>query len=192
MAKVGLAYMVCAPIVEDLENKTVTYNEGMVMSKAIKSDVKIDINDAKLFGDNMMIEQIKAFKGGTLSLNGDEFSNAVKALILGHKITSISGPPAGEMLTAFGDDDGKFVGVGFYSDVIRGGVYKYRAVWMRKVKFGEPGDTSETKGESINFKTPTIEGSISRDVTGAWKNEATFDKEADAIAWLNQQAQIQG
>lgn len=39
---------------------------------------------------------------------------------------------------------------------------KYKYFWLYKVKFGIPATNLATKGESITFSTPTIEGTIMR------------------------------
>jgi len=192
MAKIGLKYIVCAEVEETGKGKAakVAYKKGLVMGKAIKVDLKVDINDAKLYGDDMVAENKKEFKGGTLSVNTDDLSYEVISLLLGHEKETIIEPEAVEMLTAKGDDDGAYVGVGFYSTVVRGGVKKFRAIWLRKNKFGIPGESLETKGENINFQTPTIEGTVMQDITGIWKQEAIFEKEESAVEWLNEHANI--
>lgn len=187
MAQIGLKYLICAPITET--PTAVSYADGLVMSYAIKTDLSIEINEANLYGDDRIVESIKEFKSGKVSLNGDHLSYEVLALILGHKLETIT-PGNGQKMTAKGDDDGKPVGVGFYSTTIKDGKRKFRAIWLRKVKFGIPNESLETKGDSINFQTPTIEGTISTDILGVWKEEATFAQEADARTWLNTQAHI--
>ena len=187
MAQIGLKYLICAPITE--ANNEVIYSDGLVMSYAIKTDLSIDINDANLYGDDRIVESIKEFKSGKLTLNGDHLDYEVLSLILGHKVETVT-PGGGKKMTAKGDDDGKPVGVGFYSTTIKDGKRKYRAIWLRKVKFGIPNESLETKGDNINFQTPSIEGTISTDILGIWKEEATFEKESDARAWLNEQADI--
>ena len=187
MAQIGLKFLVCAPITETPTK--VSYSDGLVISYAIKTDLSIDINDAKLYGDDRIIESIKEFKSGKLTLNGDHLSYEVLALILGHKVEPIT-PGGGTKLTAKGDDDGNPVGVGFYSTTIKDSKRRYRAIWLHKVKFGIPNESLETKGDSIAFQTPTIEGTILTDILGIWKEEATFDTEAAARAWLNTQADI--
>jgi len=188
MAQIGLQYFICAPVTET--KTAVNYTSGMVMSYAIKVDLSIEINEGKLYGDNRIIENLKEFKGGKITLNGDHLSYEVLLLILGHKLETITG--GGQKLTAKGDDEGEYVGVGFYSTAIRDGVKKYRAIWLHKVKFGIPNESLETKGDSINFQTPTIEGSILTDVLGVWKEEATFATEAAAKAWLDNLADMEG
>lgn len=188
MAQIGLQYLICAPVTET--KTAVTFKGGMVMSYAIKVDLSIEINEGKLYGDNRVIENIKEFKSGKVTLNGDHLSYEVLSLILGHKLEQLQS--GGQKLTAKGDDEGKYVGVGFYSTAIKDGVKKYRAIWLHKVKFGIPNESLETKGDSINFQTPSIEGTILTDVLGVWKEEATFATEAAAKAWLDELADIDG
>ena len=189
MAQIGLKYLICAPITETADS--VSHSDGLVMSYAIKTDLSIEINDAQLYGDDRIVESIKEFKSGKLTLNGDHLEYEVLALILGHKVEALT-TGDGKKLTAKGDDDGKPVGVGFYSTTIKDGKRRYRAIWLHKVKFGIPNESLETKGDSINFQTPTIEGTILTDILGVWKEEATFENEPDAKGWLNEQADIDG
>ena len=39
---------------------------------------------------------------------------------------------------------------------------RYRYFWLYRVLFGIPGTTLKTKGDSVEFQTPSIEGTISR------------------------------
>lgn len=189
MAQIGLKYLICAPITETAAS--VSYANGLVMSSAIKADISIEINEGTLYGDDRIIENIKEFKAGKVTLNGDHLSYEVLALLLGHKVESIT-QGNGTKLIAKGDDDGAFVGVGFYATTIKEGVRKYRAIWLHKVKFGIPNESLETKGDAINFQTPTIEGTVLTDILGIWKEEALFDTEAGAKEWLDIQADIGG
>lgn len=187
MAQIGLQYLICAPIKET--GTAVSYSDGIVMSYAIKADISIELNEAKLSADNRIVENIKEFKAGKLVLNGDHLSYSTLALILGHKVTQL--PDGGETLIAKGDDDGKFVGVGFYATSIKDGIKKYRAIWLHKIKFGIPNESLETKGDGgIKFQTPTIEGTVLTDVSGVWKEEGIFASEMEARTWLNEKAGI--
>jgi phi13 family phage major tail protein len=56
---------------------------------------------------------------------------------------------------------------------------RYRYFWVYRVKFGVPSTNLQTKGDSITFNTPSIEGTIMRrnklDAKGKhpWKAEVT-------------------
>ena len=74
------------------------------------------------------------------------------------------------------EDGGKPVAIGFRAKKSNG---KYRYFWLYRVKFGIPSTSLATKGDSITFSTPTIEGTVLRrnkpDGSGKhpWKAEAT-------------------
>ena len=68
----------------------------------------------------------------------------------------------------------------------RNNITAYRAIFLNQVKFGEPSDENQTKGESVEFQTPTISGQMMMDDLGNWKQEHTFETEAEAIAWLDE------
>ena len=74
------------------------------------------------------------------------------------------------------DDIGPAVAIGFRAKKANG---KYKYYWLYRVKFGIPATNLATKGDSITFSTPTIEGTILRrnklDGNGKhpWKAEVT-------------------
>ena len=65
-------------------------------------------------------------------------------------------------------------------------VSKWRAIVLTKVKFAVPSDAANTQGETIEWQTPEISGTIMRDDSAkhAWKKEATFTSEAQAEAYI--------
>lgn len=187
MAKIGLKYPVAAPMKEDGK----TYEEGFVIAKAIKVSVTANNNDVKLYADDGIAESDKSFKDGTLSLNVDDLTQSAYAKMLGHSFTEASADgktPA--LVTASVSDISPFLGIGFYGEVIRDSRPSYLAKWLRKVKFVEPNDETDTKGETVAFQTPTIEGTVFQGDDGVWKEQAEFATEEEAVAWLNQKAGI--
>lgn len=189
MAQIGLKYLICSKLTET-ETDT-TYAEGRIMAYAIKADMNIEVNEGVLRGDDRIIENVKEFKSGKLTLNGDHLDYETRALILGHTLTTIESG-TNKKMTSKGSDDGAFVGVGFYATSIKNNIRGFRAIWLTKVKFGVPSESMETRGETINFQTPTIEGTILTNVLDVWKEEATFPTEAEAKTWLNTMASIGG
>ena len=174
MAKIGLKYPV-------YKGET---TQG-VIGKAIQADISIEVNDVKLYADDAIAESDKSFSGGTLTLGIDDLSDEVYATLLGHEVNPVTGE-----ITAAGGDDGPYVGIGFYGAKKVGGVRKYRAIWLPKVQFAEPNDENATKGENVEFRTPSLEGTIMVDDNGDWKKENTFDTEDEAKAYLEEKAGI--
>jgi phi13 family phage major tail protein len=166
MAKIGLKYPVY---------KTAT-SQG-VIGKAIQADISISVNDVKLYADDGIAESDKSFQSGTITLGVDDLSDTIQTAFLGHAASE------GE-LTAAGTDSNPYVSIGFYGVKMVAGVRKYRAIWLPKVQFAEPSDTNATKGDTIAFATPVLEGTIMLDDSGNWKKEKTFNTEVEAIAYL--------
>lgn len=173
MAKIGLKY----PVYKGAEKKG-------VIGKAIQADISITINDVKLYADDVVAESDKSFQSGTITLGLDDLSDDIQTEFLGHTKDT-----EGE-ITAKGTDDSPYVGIGFYGVKKVNGIRKYRAIWLPKVQFGEPNDTNSTKGETVTFNTPVIEGTIMLDDNGDWKKEQTFDTEAEAKSYLEGKAGI--
>jgi len=80
------------------------------------------------------------------------------------------------VLVSASESDGGPVAIGFRALKPNG---KYRYFWLYRVKFGVPSTNLQTKGDSITFQTPSIEGVVLRrnkkDDKGRhpWKVEAT-------------------
>ena len=187
MAKVGLKYPVAAPLKEDG-----TYDAGYVIAKAIKANVTANSNDVKLYADDGVAESDKSFKDGSISLNVDDLTLKVYADMLGHAYTA-AGTGANatpEKVVASVNDIAPFLGVGFYGEIRRNNKPLYLAKWLKKVQFSEPNDETETKGETTNFQTPTIEGTVFQASDGTWKEQAGFATEEAAVEWLNEKAGI--
>lgn len=184
MARIGLKYPVVAVATES--GTSITYASGALMAKAIMASIKINQSNVKLYADDVLAELDKSFIDGTLSFGADDLTDAMKVLLLGYtegaEVDAIIGSKEMSAGTA---TVAPFVGFGFYAKRIKSGVASWRAIWLKKVHFSEPADELKTKGESVEFQTPTLEGTIMVACDGNWKEEATFSSEANAIAWLN-------
>jgi hypothetical protein len=64
------------------------------------------------------------------------------------------------------------------------GVKKYKVEFLHKVKFSEPSEENQTKGESMEFSTGTLEGVVHQLENGDWSKAKTFTDKAAAIAYL--------
>lgn len=187
MAKVGLKYPVAAPLKEDG-----TYDEGYVIAKAIKASVTTNNNDVILYADDGEAESDKSFKNGTISLNVDDLTQKTYADMLGHKYTAAGTEENAEPETvvASAGDIAPYLGIGFYGEIRRNNKPSFMAKWLKKTQFAEPNDETDTKGETVTFQTPTIEGTVFKMEDGTWKEQAEFATEAEARAWLNKKAGI--
>ena len=169
MATIGLDMLHFAKITED-ENSEETYGTPEKLAKAISADLSVELVEAILYADDGIAEIVKEFGNGTLSLGIDDIGSAVASTLTGATIDS-----NGVVISA-SEDGGEPVAIGFRAKKANG---KYKYFWLYKVKFGIPATNLATKGESITFSTPTIEGTIMRrnKVDGRnkhpWKAEVT-------------------
>ena len=183
MATIGLDKLYYAPITED-SNGNETYGTPVQLAKAISADLSIELNEATLFADDGQAEAVKEFKSGTLSLGVDEIGNDAAAALVGARVD------ANGVLISSGEDVSNYVAIGFRAKKSNG---KYKYYWLYRVLFGVPATNLATKGDSITFSTPTIEGTILQrnkvDVANKhlWKAEVTENESNTAIinAWYD-------
>lgn len=183
MATIGLDKLYYASITED-SNGNETYGTPVQLAKAISADLSIELNEATLYADDGQAEAVKEFKSGTLSLGVDEIGNEAAAALVGARVD------ANGVLISSGEDVSNSVAIGFRAKKANG---KYKYYWLYRVLFGIPATNLATKGDSITFSTPTIEGTILQrnKVDHAnkhlWKAEVTESNDNASIinAWYN-------
>jgi len=189
MVKIGLKYPVYALATETAS--AISYANGAVLGKGIKADIKINSNDVKLFADDGLAEIDRSFKDGSITVDTDDLTDAVKIALLGNvEGATVDASIGTKEISALGNVTPGYVGFGFYGKKIVAGVTRWRAIWLKKVQFTEPDDNNKTKGESPEFQTPTLEGAIMVAADGKWKEEGTFSTEANAKLWLEGKATI--
>ncbi len=181
MATIGLDKPYFSLITEDANGQE-TYGDPEVMAKAIQADLTANISTATLYADDGTDETVVEFVNGTLSMGLNDLVSTVAAKLLGARVDN-----NGALVTST-EDVAPYVAVGFRARKANG---KYRYFWLYRVKFGVPSTNLATKGESITFQTPTIEGTVMRrnkpDTQGKhpWKTEVTEGDANVTAATLN-------
>ena len=176
MAKIGLQNFLYGILTET--GGTATYGTATKPAKAISCSVSISSNDAKLFADDGLAESDTSFQSGTVSLTIDDDDQTTMATLLGHAESD------GVMIRK-SSDVAPYVGLGRIITKMVAGSYKYKVEFLSKVKFSEPSQDDNTKGESLEFGTTTIEGIISTLADGTWSKTKTFSSISDAKTYLN-------
>jgi phi13 family phage major tail protein len=174
MATIGLDRLYYAPITEAAQTGEETYGTPVMLAKAISAELSIELAEATLYADDGAAEVVKEFKSGTLTLGVDGIGRAVAAALTGSTVDENG------VLISASEDGGAPVAVGFRAKKANG---HYRYFWLYRVKFGVPSTNLATKGDSITFSTPSIEGTVLRrnkTATGnanlhPWKAEADED-----------------
>lgn len=155
-----------------MENDVEEYSTPKVLSKAMKADLTVNTAEAKLYADDALDESANEFINATLKLGIKDLNNEVLKEILGQEIDSNG------ILWA-GDDEPPYLAIGFRAKKGNG---TYRYVWLLRGKFKLPNEAFETKGESITYKTPEIEGTFSKaHGSKKWKADYT-GKETSEVA----------
>lgn len=176
MAKIGLKNFYYAKATE-AANGALTYGTVTKLAKAISASFEPTVSDATLYADDAVAERDASVTGGTLTLGIDRYDVATAADLLGHTTS-------GDEMISKTTDTAPYVGLGRVVTLMQDGVYKYRAVFFPKVKFQEPSSDNTTKGESTEFGTYEITGSVIPAVSGEWRREEIFASEAAAVAYL--------
>jgi phi13 family phage major tail protein len=170
MATIGLDRLYYATVTEAPTTGDETYGTPVMLAKAISAELSIELAEAVLYADDGPSEVIKEFKGGKLTLGVDDLG-----LKVAEELTGAATDEDGVLISS-SEDIGKPVAIGFRAAKSNG---KYRYFWLYKVKFAVPSNSLATKGDSIVFQTPKIEGTVMRrnkpDSKGRhpWKAEVT-------------------
>lgn len=176
MARIGLTNFRYSVLTEAADG-TPSYAGAVTPAKAVSCSVSVENNDASLYADDTLAESDTSFAGGTVTMGIDEDDLTTMAALLGHTITD------GEM-TRSTDDVAPYVGLGRIVTKMVNGAYKYKVEFLYKVKFSEPSQEDTTRGESVEFGTTEIEGTLSALANGNWSIAQTFDTKAAAVSYL--------
>jgi len=152
MATIGLDKLYYSKITES-EDGEESYGTPTMLAKAIKAELSIELVEAILHADDGVAEIIKDFKSGKLTLGVDDIG-----VTAARDLTGATTDDNGVLISA-SENSGNPVAVGFRAMKPNG---TYRYFWLYKVKFGFPATNLQTKGDSITFQTPTIEGMVMR------------------------------
>ena len=176
MAKIGLSNLIYSNLTE-AQDGTPSYDGAKSLGKAVSANVSITNNSAMLYADDQLAESDTSFQSGTITCGVDEDADATFAPLLGHTITEGA-------VVKKATDTAPFVGVGRIITKMVSGVYYYKAEVLYKVKFAEPSQDDQTKGESVEFATTEIEGTIATLANGKWCTSQTFTTKANALAFI--------
>lgn len=154
------------------------------LAGAIECKVALNIAEASLYDDDTLDEKESVVTNGTITLGINEADDSKFAVLLGNKTTEIEGKDTIEVTSNTGDTS-KPIGFGHIVTKIVQHIKKYKVEFFPKVTFKPFMQDAKTKGESLEFTTPSVEGTIFPLKDGTWEKHATFNTEDDAISYLN-------
>ncbi len=177
MAKIGLNNFRYSILTEAADG-TPSYDGAKKPAKAISCTVDITSNEAALYADDALAESDTSFQSGTVTMGIDDEDQETMAALLGHEVDA-----QGEMVRN-ANDIAPYVGLGRVIVKMVNGTYKYKVEFLHKVKFSEPSQEDNTKGENLEFATSEMEGTISTLANGDWSKNKVFDTKEAAITYL--------
>ena len=176
MAKIGLNNFRFGILTEGADG-TPSYAGAIKPAKAVSCSVDVTNNEAALYADDSLAESDTSFNNGTVTMGIDDEDQSTMATLLGHKVVD-------DVMIRNADDVAPYVGLGRIIVKMVNNVMKYKVEFLNKVKFSEPSQEDQTKGENVEFTTSEIEGKVLKLKNGDWSRTKTFSSQADALAYL--------
>ena len=186
MASIGLRNYRYAPLNADEK----TYKSPATLAGAIESSVSLNIAEAKLNADDVVKEKVSEFIDGTITLGIDDDDDTKFSVLLGEKTEDYkTGSGDTEKTTKVYksnvDDVPVYFGFGQIVPKLVNHQKVYKVEFFPKVQFKPYVTDKKTKGDSLEFTTPSVEGSIFTNKDGDWRKRATFDTESEAQTFLD-------
>ena len=150
MPNIGLDGLYYSKITEDAEGNE-TYATPKPFAKATSLNMNIDTIDGEFYADNVLAAYVKQFQSGSLSVGIDDLLPGVAADLIDVKVDKNG------VVIATPEDSPAPVAIS-YRGLRSDGTHEYG--WLYRVQFNAPASTMATKGNSIQFNAPTLEGKI--------------------------------
>lgn len=190
MAKIGVKGLTYAPYVSGGEGGAVSYGTGVKLDDyMIRADVSEERADTDFYADDHKIDSDNSMTGTSIALELANFTDDLEKTLLGYVAVN-----SGAELNVT-DKPAGFVGVGFMKKERFKGSVKYKGYWFYKVQFTKDSDSTNTKGESLEFQTENVTGdAMAVQLTSG--GDSVFyattrkDSESDVRSWLNTKAGI--
>lgn len=191
MAMIGMRYVVATPLTAHTDGSEPTYGTGVVVGRAMTANLTINRANNTLRADDIDAEDDNGITSMQVSIGVDDISEEVQATPLGllEKVTTGSGQTE-QTYYLESAKSGNYVGLGYMRVRRYHGVTSYQGIWIYKAIFGFTSENAETKQETINWQTPTLEGKAEALQTRGsgepvFRKKANFTTAAACIAWLN-------
>lgn len=187
MAMIGMRHVVVSQLDSHTDGAEPTYKTpGKIAGGAISGNLNITRNDNDLYYDDVAGETDNGITAMSLDLGLDDLLEDVQAYMLGTKTQGTGN----DIVYVDTSAAAPYVGIGYIRVRRKNGATKYQAVWYYKVQFGMTAENSQTKGQNIEWQTPTITGKCSgiyvdNEGEAAFRKKKVFDEESAAVTWLN-------
>lgn len=189
MAMVGLRHAVFAPITKETEGEALVYGTGVIVGRMMQADVTYERNTDPLYADDVEAENDNSITGGTVTIGVDDIEDEARVVVFGDYQDGETGEYEDNSQAS------PYGGFGYVRERRYKGKSSFVAYWIHKLQFGSTTESAQTKANTITWQTPTLTGNL----MGVNNNEAgkirfrrrkEFDKAADAIAWVDEKANL--
>lgn len=188
MPTFDMRYIQAAKYNYDKETGKVTYTEKTKVGDAMEANFELKFAEGRLYAEGRLAEYIKQATGGTLSIAAKYLLLEAQKLLYGAKeSTRTVGGKEVKGLRFSAKDVANYVGISLYAPDKIDGVTKYTTVFVPKAMFGPPAMGFKTKGQNLEFKTPTTTGEFLADdsIDEMLIDTATVDTMEEAKAWCD-------
>lgn len=184
MAYIGMKNVLLAKLKTETKGQPCVYENGMVFGKAINADVSFTKAQTDLYADDGAAESDNSITGGNVTLGIDDIPDEALTM-LGYKKVG-EGTTAEYIKTSESSD---YVGLGFTRTRVLQGIRSHEAIWLYKLQLGLESLNAQTKGQQMQWQTPTLSGTLmsvqnDADLTTNWHAFKRFENEADAVSYL--------
>lgn len=174
---------------------TTGYTGGVKMlGKAISASfTPSNPEDNPLYANNGVAENdSSSAAGGTLDMTLDRLKQDAAADLYGLKVEDVTAnvgetEVTGHALKYYGNEQSAPVGVAFVRMHQEDGMRNHEVVLYRSVTFGMPPQNAQTKGESIEWQTPEISGTVQGlegDGSEPWFESVVFPSQEAALEYI--------
>lgn len=168
---------------------TVTYTEKTKVGDAMSANLELKFAEGRLYAEGRLSEYMRLATGGTISLGVKSIPDEAKTLLYGAKASkrSVQNATSAKGVVYSAKDAASYVGVSFYCPDVVEGKTKYTCVFVAKALFGPPSMSFKTKGQNLEFSTPTTTGEFlaSDAVDETILEPVTVDNIEEAKAWCD-------
>lgn len=168
-----------------VENTVPTYSANTAVGKVISVTATPNSGSVDLYGDDELAESVTTPTQETIALNTTTVPLAAVAVMFG--VTATDTAESTASLTAknvkYGSEQTPFVGFGFIDVELVDNVETYVVNFYPRTKFQRPAGTYNTRGQTVQFGTPTVNGvAYFDDEYGALKDEYHYTGTGAAAA----------
>lgn len=179
MANIGFRY----PWIAKFDKATGTYSNGFKCGEGMQINITPNYSEASLYGDDRLVEYEKSFTDATISLGVTTLPIVAASVMFGHTVNE-------KKVVYKATDEANNIGLGYLSVEKEDGETKYAANIICCAKFADSNGQCNTKGESLTFNTPTVEGKAVAVSDGTWRTVEIFDTEEAAVSTIKEYLNI--